>query len=252
MTHVSKVVADRLGHGEQVTQAIEVQQRAVIDGIAQRVAVRVPEGLGAFVGWLAALLVHAIATLREADLAYGEELADDDAARSARDEATAALRGILLSARSAVGATYGEAFASNVGLDASVVVRADQLANHGAHVARLLRKHPAPAPNTPGIRVDLRELADGIDARATALQSALGSVRREDREAQATLSARDAALERYARTYSGVGEIFAGLCTLAGLDDLAAKLRPTHRRRIGLPDAPSEPEAPEPAEPAAS
>lgn len=92
MTNTSKVVADRLGHGEQVYQAIEIQQRAVVDGITQRAATRPPECVGAFIRWLGVQLGDASATLREADLAHGEELADDGAARAMRDEATARAR----------------------------------------------------------------------------------------------------------------------------------------------------------------
>src|SRR5690606_24684955 len=46
------------------------------------------------------------------------------------------------------------------------------------------------------------------------------------------LRAREALRDEYVRTYSGVSEIFAGVCTLAGLGDLADKVRPTRLRRV--------------------
>ena len=91
----------------------------------------------------------------------------------------------------------------------------------------------APAPITEGVRVDLGVLAAGLESRASRLDDALSSVRREEREAQSSLSSRDQAFARWERTYAGVAEVLTGLCTLAGLDDLAAKVRPTARRRAG-------------------
>ena len=48
----------------------------------------------------------------------------------------------------------------------------------------------------------------------------------------------------WGRVYIGVAEIFSGLCMLAGEVELAARVRPTARRRSGLPD--EEPVTPAP------
>ena len=68
------------------------------------------------------------------------------------------------------------------------------------------------------------------------LKDALDAVAREERELQSTMSQRDEATARWTRTYAGVATILSGLAILAGLDDLAAKVRPTERKRAGIPE----------------
>ena len=67
------------------------------------------------------------------------------------------------------------------------------------------------------------------------LKDALDAVSREEREPQSTMSQRDNATARGTRTYADVAMILSGMATLAGLDDLASKVRPTERKRAGIP-----------------
>ncbi|AKF11355.1 hypothetical protein [Sandaracinus amylolyticus] len=236
MTEVSKTVADHLAISEQVLQAIEVLGGKVAEGIAS--GARIPRDvvLSAVIAWLGTHLRSAHDALRDADLEHAAELQDDRAPRDARDQITADLRGALISASSVVRGAYGESFSTAAGLEAAVEKRPDLVAAQAHRIARALRAGRAPATITEGVRVDLAALASSLEARASRLDDALSIVRREEREAQTAMSARDAALARWERTYAGVAEIFTGLCTLAGLDDLARKVRPTPRRRAGLPD----------------
>ena len=57
------------------------------------------------------------------------------------------------------------------------------------------------------------------------------------------MSARDQATARWSRTYAGVAMILSGMATLAGLDDLAAKVKPTERKRAGNHEEAVEPAA---------
>jgi len=243
MVDVSKTVADRLTYSEQVIQAIEVQGAAVIGGITSNVGGQFPRDVvvSAVIAWLGSHLRGAHDALRSADLAHNLELTDDAGPRRERDEATTALRQQLIAASNVVRGAHGDAFSTAVGLEAALEERPDLLLTQGRSIVGALRGTAAPAVQTPGVRLDRAALTDAIEVTAARLADALTTVRREEREAQSTLSARDQAMSRWARVYAGVGEVFSGLCTLAGLDDLASKVRPTARRRAGIPDGPVTP-----------
>jgi hypothetical protein len=246
MAEVSKTVGDRLVFSDAVVQAIEVQGEHVTSSVTRSVGGSLPAGLllDVFARWLAQTLRASSTKLREADLAHALELADDPAARRARDDANTALRGVMIRTSSLVRGAYDVPFSESVGLEAALESRPDMLLTQSTNAARLLARATAPTTGTVGATVDLTQLARELDARVAALRAGLEGVKREEREAQQTLSQRDAALAEWSRVYGGVGEIFAGLATLAGLDDLASKLRPTTRRQAGIPDVPSTPTEP--------
>jgi hypothetical protein len=88
----------------------------------------------------------------------------------------------------------------------------------------------------PGVTVQPKLLADDLAAGAAALQTALDATKREEREAQLTLEAKNRAAEAWQQTYQGVGSALYGLYLLAGRKDLAERVMPTARRRSGLPE----------------
>ena len=73
-----------------------------------------------------------------------------------------------------------------------------------------------------------------LKVRIDSLRAALGDVRREEREAQLTREARNAALVAWNGSYQGVATVVTGLFELAGKPALAERVRPTTRRRAGL------------------
>ena len=107
--------------------------------------------------------------------------------------------------------------------------------NHlAASIVDSLRAAPAPTPLFEGVTLSLEALAGRIEAARLPLEAALNDVSREERELQSTMSERDKATARWSRTYAGVAMIVSGMATLAGLDDLAAKVKPTERKRAGI------------------
>lgn len=69
------------------------------------------------------------------------------------------------------------------------------------------------------------------------MTKALDDVEREKREAQATLSAKDAQVARWPVVYPGSADVVAALFVMGGWPELAEKVRPTARRRAGTPEA---------------
>ena len=75
-------------------------------------------------------------------------------------------------------------------------------------------------------------IQDAIDA----VNTALGNVDREKREAQLTLQAKNDATALLSAGYQGIADAATGLYVLAGRPDHADQIRPTARRRAGLPE----------------
>jgi hypothetical protein len=69
------------------------------------------------------------------------------------------------------------------------------------------------------------------------LRKSLGDIEREKREAQLTLNAKNEAMAAWGPGYQGVADAVAALFVIGGRADLADKVRPTARRRAGLPEA---------------
>jgi len=76
------------------------------------------------------------------------------------------------------------------------------------------------------------------DARGNNLDGfyRLSAVEREKREAQLTQGAKNNAMTEWASTYSPVADGAAAFFAIGGRADLAQRVRPTARRRAGLPD----------------
>ena len=213
----------------------------IAQGLAKS-ALPPPEGfVTTAMTWLQGSLRAAEDNLRAADIAHTLEGADDAEPRARRDVVTRDARNVLVSASDSVRGVYGLGVSENLGLEATLPDRPDQ----GNHLAKsiviALRAASAPTPLFEGVSLSLESLASRIESKRLALQAALDDVIREDRELQKTMSDRDQATARGSRTYAGVAMMLSGMATLAGLDDLASKVRPTERRRAGIVEEPGEP-----------
>lgn len=113
-------------------------------------------------------------------------------------------------------------------------------------------RHPAfiaePRPERPGILVDATALGVSLEKPITHLTDALADVKREEREAQLTLKARNDATAAWNTRYQGIADTATGLFEAVGHADLADPVRPAARRRAGVAEAVDLPRTP-PADP---
>lgn len=234
MAEVSKLTTDRLKVSKTVNTAFGAYGESIAQGLAASV-VPPPEGFAAMaMRWLGESLTTAESNLRAADIAHTLEAADDAEPRTRRDLATREARNALVSASDSVRGIYGVGVSENVGLEATLPDRPDQVNHLADTVVKALRAAPAPTPLFEGASLSLETVATRIESKRLALQAALDKVALEERELQTTMSQRDQATARWSRTYAGVAMILSGLATLAGLDDLASKVKPTERKRAGI------------------
>jgi hypothetical protein len=163
------------------------------------------------------------------------EMADDTAPREAREAARTVLRESIIGIRGTLEGVYGGSISRAYGLAGETPIEADELLHMATTAEELLRTRAlTEKPLRIGISVDLKAIADDLKERITELRSALGDVRREEREAQLTREARNAALIAWNTSYQGIADVVTGILELAGQSALAERVRPTARRRAGL------------------
>lgn len=237
MTEVSKRVANCEAAARTVTSSAELHGPEVAAQLAQLLF---PDGapepltMAGLIQALGQSLERSTKALHEADIALANEIADDEKYRDDRDAATLTVRQDLIDASDLVRSTYGAEHLVTYGLQGETPRASDLLHNHGVNVERLLRQTPMPATPKPGRpAIDAAALADALRAHLDELKGTLGDVERESREYQTALTARDAELVDQQRIYQGVTEVLTGLFTLASRADLAARVRPSTRRRTG-------------------
>jgi len=179
-----------------------------------------------------------------ADDAHERELADDAAPRERRDEAAQHIYDRLVDLRAALTGLYGPKTAEAAGLVSATPRDPVLLARFARGVVEALPGLKFPGARIKGARLDLSEVTAELSTQLDALEASLKDVAREAREAEQTLGAKTAAAGAQARHQSGVASLLSGVFRLAGLDDLAERVRPTARRAAQDDSEPTTPETP--------
>ncbi|MEM7481743.1 MAG: hypothetical protein AAF481_11260 [Acidobacteriota bacterium] len=190
-----------------------------------------------------------------ADEAHLDELADDDSPRRRRDEAADRLSVTLRSFRDLAEGIFGEGRGMPfLGLDTQVSRDPVVVLRQGRRAVERLRDESLPTPEflLPSLSVDREDWATTLERDLQPLDEALERVAQEGREAEATLLAKQAAMDAYDRTFLQSARLLEALYRAAGLTELGDRVRPS-TRRPGQTVADPEPlETPEtaPVEPA--
>lgn len=180
-----------------------------------------------FMRWLA----ESESKLFAADLAHERELSDDAEPRRRRDQQAALLREQLIDLRELVTALYGSESAAALGMSGDTPTDALALSRQGKNVLSALSSVRLPKPRRRGAELAPKEIESELRPVVSALDQALSDVAREQREAEATLSARDTAWAEFERRYSASTYVFSALLSAAGETALAERLRPTPGRK---------------------
>jgi hypothetical protein len=249
MANVSKGTADRLGYSNAVRAAIEVNGGGVAKKAEEALFAKKPKDvdLVAFVETLGTLLKASEEELERADADHAAELADDDPLREERDLAQRELIDALLNARAMITGAYGASFAKRVGLTDALPERPDLLQTQARNAVSLLRRTKKPGVAFAQSKVELGSVADAIEPKSDRLKDLLSSLKREQREAEKTLVARDQAAERWDGVVSLAGAVMEQLARVAGEHEIADRVKPTERRRAGIVE--EDPGTPVSAEP---
>jgi len=257
---LSKLIADRVAIVRTVRAALHVHGPEIVGDLEKMLFPGgAPQNL-TVQGFLTALddnLGRYGDTLIAVDEDHANELSDDGGIRAKREARIHELRNYHTSLRDLVVRNYGPEVAVAYGLAGALPEDTQVLLNSTKNAAKLLRSRPLTEPTrNKSLKLDPIAAADDLDEYHAALTKSLDDVEQEKREAQITLSAKDAQIARWPVVYSGTADVAAGLFVLSSRPELAEKVRPTARRRAGTPevedtttpggaDSPGAPVAPE-------
>lgn len=233
----SKQVNDRLKSSRAVVAAAETNANEIAAGFQQTLSPYLEKGeampdvalLVKLTGrWIAA----ETRALEKADQVNELELRDDATPREARDEAAADVRRTLVDLRSAAEATFGPAGLRKLAIAEAVPSDAQAILTKAREVLSALQDQTIKMPKAlrRGMKMDRSAFAEDLSEDMPALEKALATVAREQREADKTLAAKRAALESNDWAFMKGAAWLTSSAALARLEALAEKVRPSGRR----------------------
>lgn len=233
----SKLVTDREKSARAVEAAAETHAAQIAAGFQRELSIHLRAGETLpDTGLLARLIGRKIAAdnaaLVAADRAHEKELSDDAGPREDRDAAAVKVRSVLVDLRAAIESAYGARGLTLLGLGDAIAVDPSVLAAAGGNVQKAL-KDPTlqlPKPKRAGMTIDRAAFALDLTAELPALQKALAKVATEDREKETTQQAKNEAMAKNDASFTSGAAFLAVSCQVAGLVDIAAKVRPSGRR----------------------
>lgn len=240
MGKLGKEIENRLDVSRKVVAAARVHGPEVAPRLAERAlaaqgASKAPKNsafLAMFV-MLADSLEASAGAVRSTALAYTAEMADDTAPRTARDNANEALLTFVVKLRSTVEDIFGSDGLATYALENESPRTPVPLSNHVESVLTQLAEHPAEITTELGTTFSTKACASALKKKKAALDAALKTVDREERELEGALGKRNAAIEEWVEVYQGVANTLTGLFRLGGRWDLAERVRPTSRTISG-------------------
>lgn len=180
---------------------------------------------------LAPRIEEAGAALERDEQALGEERQDDEAPRTARDEASEALNQTLIKAKGLVSGTFGEQALITYGLSGTIPNVPDIRRSYARNAANLLRKNPSTTHDLLGRATSTEDIALLIEQSAAPLDVAVAADTREALELNDALIKRDAARDAVT-DLSVFGKLMLDASLrLAGQDKVADKLAARLRAR---------------------
>jgi hypothetical protein len=255
MSKLSDQVQNQIKVSEKVVASARTHARKVATELAARAAVAqgaetkaTPKAYEAVVLSLADTLTYVAEQLRERELEYTAEQADDGPVRASRDAAERDITGMMTRLRSTVEDTLGREALAKYGLQGETPRGPRKALNHAQNVARLLRKSPATIETEFGSTFSTQAAAASLEKKHATLEALIKDDDREARELEDAMVKRDRAAATWSEVYQGVATALEGAYLLAGWRELADRVRPTQRTLRGEDAGPEIDEGGEPQE----
>ena len=165
------------------------------------------------------------------------ERSDDKVVANTHEAARRALRDRIMRTRSFAEGSFDDAILANLGLTGETPRDPDALVTYATHASKQLREVRLPATNEEeGASFDAARRAALIDEGITHLRAATDALAEDERDEQKAVKARNEAEEDLRYGYIAAADGFAADAIAAGHRDIADRVRPTARRRDGLPE----------------
>lgn len=231
-----KRVADRLNSAQLVIKAARTHRALLTESLQTRLGQPALD-TGVLIDAIAGAIEGDAQALEAAMQAHRDELDDDGAVREARDAQAQSVYEQLIELRSLLDGVYGRPALVALGQTGALTRRPDRLLIEADTVVRKAEQILPGLEGRLGSQVDPARIVAPLQAAAEGLRQALDAVRQELREADATLLARNAAMEKYDATFSRGATALSALFRLADLDEYARRVRPSGRRPGRTADA---------------
>lgn len=234
---MAREVTGREASAEAVASAAETHAAEVAKAFVAKFKQHVPKkeevpDVGVLLRTLAKALRTQSADLLEKSAQHDAELADDAAPREARDTATTELVQAMVTIRSACEVAYGRVGLKALGIDGRTPTDAKAIQEHaGKFVAQLKSPKVKLPPPQEGMSIDHAVWIAKVEKWLPVLAQARKDVAREEREADATINAKNKSMEAFDELFGVVAAFTSSMLDLIGEDDLAARVKPAARRR---------------------
>jgi len=234
---VAKEVIVREAAGEAVAAAAEAHADRVSEAFKDRFQEYAPKkqpvpDMGVVLTMLAGALRASAAELVEKSEAHDAELSDDAAPREARDAATAELVQTMVRIRATTETVYGRAGLKALGIDGRTPTDSKAIHEHARKLVKQLQDPELKLPRPQdGVKVDTDVWLAKVGKPLPVLAQALKDVAREEREAEITGNAKTRAMDAFDEMFGVVATFTSSMLDLIGEDDLAARIKPSARRR---------------------
>lgn len=244
----SKMVRNRQRAAAIVVQAAETHADQVGAQLDQRLAPVPPEnGAGsaaAMVRRLGQTLLASIERLVAADRAHEAEKADDAGVRRELEEAIEELYREAVDFRAGFEAAVGAPAVTATGLVGTTPLEPIALVRFAEVLHDRLPELAAMPATRRGVTFDALSFGAPLSAALERVGRAQEAVRREQRELEATLVAKNRVMAEHDACFLHIARTLESLFRLAGFHELADRVRPSVRRP-GLTENDAEAEQPE-------
>ncbi|TDP75212.1 hypothetical protein DFR33_10477 [Bradymonas sediminis] len=197
-----------------------------------------PLTMSAVIGAVIRVLQRDYAELNRLDQLVAKEKAQAEKKRVLRDQQIARVRQRVFSIRSLLEGSFGGEAIPAMGLGGRTPEGCDALITHGRNIQAQLEEGLSSYETLFGLeRPNLGAMSAELGRDLDQLEAAVDAVRVEVRETEDAQAAHNRANEAWSRHYAPVAGILENLYRLAEMNAHADRLRPTSRRRAGLPEA---------------
>jgi hypothetical protein len=230
MSDLSKMITDRVKSGSSVLAAGQTHLATIVAKLDAEYGTGTGKAAGELLNRLMTGLANRSEAMQAADQAHAQELSDDSAPRTQRDELANTLRDKLLQIRTFVGANFGPSTEQSLGFSGNTPSDPLQLQRLSELVLEQLQTTDLSQPLLPLVKVKATDLRAMLADDTAKLNAALKAVAQENREAEATIVAKRQATEAYDKTFSLTATLCSHLLQIAGETELAGRIRPSSRR----------------------
>ncbi len=226
----SRATTLRQKSSEKVAAAGRTHNKLIANEVGKR--------FGAAAGEAAAVLVAAVvddldakaAEMVDCDEAHEAELRDDPEARELRDTIARNLGAKLVEVREQLTSAVGSAYVAKLGFSGKTPADPVELLRMGRTVADSIDQIPSPTPKIPGYQMNPALFSAPVRSLALEMEGLTAKVATEEREAEATLTAKYASIEAYDGAFSAAANLVSTLLEISGQRDLAKRVRPSSKR----------------------